>query len=60
MIHLAGFAALKKWRGDIKEMPNLILKKFKREDLLKSAEKEEQAESDDDVGVETIADSLSA
>merc|ERR1712243_395474 len=44
VIHLAGFAALKKWKGSIKDMPNLILKKFKRQDLLKQAEKEEDEE----------------
>merc|ERR1712243_91496 len=44
VIHLAGFAALKKWKGSIKDMPNLILKKFKRQDLLKKAEKEDDEE----------------
>ena len=44
MIHLAGFAAFKKWTGSVKEMPNLILKKFKRQDLLRLAEKEEDEE----------------
>merc|ERR1711942_233349 len=44
VMHLAGFNALKKWNGSLKEMPNLILKKFKRQDLLKKAEKEEEEE----------------
>merc|ERR1712142_227307 len=55
VIHIAGFAAFKKWTGSVKEMPNLILKKFRRQELLKSAEKEEQEERD--VVGETIADS---
>merc|ERR1711915_537674 len=46
VIHRAGFAALKKWRGDLKELPNLILKKFKRQDLLKKAEKEGEDEDE--------------
>ena len=49
VIHLAGFAALKKWKGSIKDMPNLILKKFKRQDLLKKAEKEDEEEEEEDV-----------
>merc|ERR1712136_667070 len=49
VIHLAGFAALKKWKGSIKDMPNLILKKFKRQDLLKKAEKEEQEEEKEEL-----------
>ena len=47
VIHLAGFAALKMWKGSIKDMPNLILKKFKRQDLLKKAEKEDEEEEED-------------
>merc|ERR1712168_321795 len=46
VIHLAGFAALKKWTGSIKDMPNLILKKFKRHDLLRKAEKEEEEDGE--------------
>merc|ERR1711942_113323 len=46
VIHLAGFAALKKWTGSVKEMPNLILKKFKRQDLLRLAEKEEDEDGE--------------
>merc|ERR1711942_651291 len=49
VIHLAGFAALKKWKGSIKDMPNLVLKKFKRQDLLKKAEKEDEEEEEEDV-----------
>merc|ERR1711915_878341 len=46
VIHLAGFAAFKKWTGSVKEMPNLILKKFKRQDLLRLAEKEEDEDGE--------------
>ena len=48
VIHLAGFAALKKWTGSIKDMPNLILKKFKRHDLVRKAEKEEEEEEEEE------------
>ena len=48
VIHRAGFAALKRWRGDVKDLPNLVLKKYKRQDLLKKAEEEEEEEEEDD------------
>merc|ERR1711942_585202 len=50
-------AALKKWTGSVKEMPNLILKKFKRQDLLRLAEKEEDedGEGEGDMNEEELA-----
>merc|ERR1711915_569092 len=48
VIHLAGFAALRKWRGDVKDLPNLVLKKYKRQDLLKRAEKEDEVEEEEE------------
>jgi len=37
-----GFMALKAWSGNVKDMPNLQLRKFKKIDLVKAAEAEEQ------------------
>jgi len=58
VIHRAGFAALKKWRGDVKELPNLILKKYKRQDLLKKAEKETEEEEEEEKEEETAETGL--